>query len=64
MGWGEPTCTLVPWRQGIQQRTSVWVGLPKSDLMAMIKVKCPSFTLKKSLCPLQVVAHVMVTYVG
>ena len=31
-GWGEPTCTLVPWRQGfsIQKGTSVWGDSPKS----------------------------------
>jgi len=30
-GWGRPTPTLVPWRQGfrLQQGTSVSVGLPK-----------------------------------
>jgi hypothetical protein len=30
-GWGRPTPTLVPWRQGfrLQQGTSVGVGLPK-----------------------------------
>ena len=30
-GWGRPTPTLIPWRQGfrLQQGTSVGVGLPK-----------------------------------
>jgi hypothetical protein len=30
-GWGRPTPTLVPWRQGfrLQQGTSVGAGLPK-----------------------------------
>ena len=33
VGWGESTRTLVPWRGkglGIQQGTSVWVGLSES----------------------------------